>query len=50
MSRIFQDNDAKALIIVSALVLGITILGALVVPSHQAPKTVAESQPAQSPH
>lgn len=44
MSRIFEDQDAKALLLVSALLFGVLLLAGLTVPKGQdAPLAVATS-------
>ncbi len=43
MSRIFQDQDAKAMILVIALLIGIPVLASLAAPKHAAPEVVATS-------
>jgi hypothetical protein len=47
MSRIFEDNDAKALVLVSALLLGVIVLGSFAAPKHKSPSLVANSMSAQ---
>ncbi len=49
MSRIFEDHDAKALIVISAMVVGILLMAALVGhQKHTEPSAVATSQPVES--
>lgn len=50
MSRIFEDNDAKALILISALVIGVLLMAALT-GNHKRtePSAVTASQTVESP-
>jgi len=43
MSRILEDQDAKAMIVIVALLIGIPILASLAAPKHTPPESVATS-------
>lgn len=44
MSRIFEDHDAKALLLVSTLLVGVLVLAGATAPkNHEAPSAVATS-------
>jgi hypothetical protein len=48
MSRIFEDQDAKALIVISALIAGLAIMVGIAAPKHHAPSAVATANSAAS--
>lgn len=49
MSRIFEDKDAKALVLVSAVLFGVLFLAGLTAPkTHEAPSAVATSTGSES--
>ena len=43
MSRILQDQDAKAMILMVALLIGIPLVVSVATPKHAAPSMVAQS-------
>lgn len=48
MSRIFEDQDAKAMILVIGLLIAVPLLGALAVPKHAAAPGSTEAVASES--